>query len=395
MVFIPAALAVFFALSSLALTLLFAAHLRIPGDRPPDARVALVLPLTGSNPGLEALLDALAAQSLRPRRLIVIVESRNDPAHDRIKAFGGRYANIEIELLIAGLSPLRSQKCTNLLRAIAALDDAPYIVFFDADIRPQPWWLAALVAPLTTGQADIVNGYRWLAPQTASLASTIFAGIDRVIATLPRISLAKAIWGGSLAVTHHALETLDLPQIIGRALTEDLPIGVRAADIGLRVLTRRALRAPTPLDDRFHDLWRFGRRQYQLIRIYRPGLWSFAAFVVTTDVAARLALLLALTFGGASAISVAALIAIAALGSTTVELRSSIGRKLNVRDPLGMRWRHHLLTWIIVPLPAAHASVIWGGLITSPVRWAHIRYIVDRRGRVTDIVRHPHSDQSA
>jgi hypothetical protein len=36
------------------------------------------------------------------------------------------------------------------------------------------------------------------------------------------------LWGGSLAVTRRALEILDLPNTIGRTLTEDLPIG----DIG-------------------------------------------------------------------------------------------------------------------------------------------------------------------
>jgi hypothetical protein len=53
------------------------------------------------------------------------------------------------------------------------------------------------------------------------------------------------------------------------------------------------------------------------------------------------------------------------------------------------------LAWLIVPLPAIHAALIWGGLTTSPVRWAHIRYFVDRRGRVTGTARLPHSDQQA
>ena len=273
--------------------------------------------------------------------------------------------------------------------------DDPYIVFFDADTRPQRWWLAALVAPLAAGRADVVNGYRWPAPKTVSFATAIIAGIDRAIATLPRLSLTKAIWGGSLAMTRHALETLDLPQTIGRSLTEDLPIGARAAETGLRVLTRRALRAPTPLDGCFRDLWRFGRRQYQLIRIYRRGLWSYAALIVTTDFAARLALLVILLVRDGSGTGVAALIGIAALGSATVELRSAIGRKLSVPDRLGLRLWQHFLTWMIVPLPAVHASVIWGGLMTSPVQWAHIRYTVDHRGRVTGIERRPHSDQSA
>ena len=397
MVLTAATVGIFFALAGLALTLLFAAHLRSPtgrtADKPGAARISLVLPLTGSNAELEQLLDALSTQTLPPHRLVVAVESTDDPAYRRIKALGGQYRNIAITLVVAGLSTLCSQKCTNLLMAVAALDD-DYVVFLDADIMPQPWWLAALVAPLAAGRADIVNGYRWLTPKTGSGAAVLFAAIDRAIATLPRLSHEKLIWGGSLGMTSDALEKLDLTQTIGRALTEDLPIGARAAEIGLRVLTRRAIRAPTPLGDCFRDLWRFGRRQYQLIRIYRPGLWSFAAAVVTADLMARLALLLNLVFGGWAA-TLVTLIGIAALGSATAELRMAIGRRLDVADPVGTRLRQHLLTWMIVPLPAVHASMIWNGLVTSPVRWAHIRYLVDRRGQITGIIREPHFDQLA
>ena len=48
----------------------------------------------------------------------------------------------------------------------------------------------------------------------------------------------------------------------------------------------------------------------------------------------------------------------------------------------------------MLPAPAAHAAVIWGGFVTSPVVWAHIRYIVDKTGRVIAVARRPHSDQS-
>jgi hypothetical protein len=394
MVLIAGIVVIFFALAALALTLLFTAHLRIPNE-PANAPVTLLLPLTGPNPRLEELLDALAAQSLRPRRLIIAVESRDDPAYRRAAAFGAQYRNMEVKLVLAGLSALRSQKCTNLLRGLDALEDDAYVVFLDADIRPQPWWLAALVAPLTAGRADIVNGYRWPAPQTGSWAAALVAMIDRAIATLPRLSRVKMLWGGSLAMTLAALERLDFQRTIGRALTEDLPIGTRAAEIGLRVLTRRAVRAPTPLDGPFGDLWRFGRRQYQLIRIYRPGLWAWAAAGITADLAARLALLLGLVLGGPTAIAVVALIGVAALGSATAELRMAIGRRLDVADNFRTRLRQHLLTWLIVPVPAAHASMIWGGLVTSPVRWAHIRYRVDRRGRVVGMTRRPYPDQSA
>jgi Glycosyl transferase family 21 len=388
---IASAVVIFYSLGSLALAGLFAARLRIPDDRL-STRVALVLPATGWLPGLEDLLAALAAQSLQPCRTIIAVECREDPAYTRVGSFAEDYPQLNIELVIAGLSPGRSQKCTNLLAALATLgaDDA-HVVFLDADIRPQPWWLAALVAPLATGRADIVNGYRWPVPTKLTVGTALVAGIDRAIAVLPRLSRARPIWGGSLAVTREALERLELPNTIGRALTEDLPIGERAAEAGLRVLTRRAIRPPTPLGGSLRDLWRFGRRQYQLIRLYRPGLWRFAAFTVTVDLVARVLLLAAMPV---SRLALIALLMLAGLGSVAIEIRLAIGRKLGVTDLAGVRASQHLSAWALLPAQVFHASVIWGGFVTSPVQWAHVRYSVNKTGRVIGVARQPYSEPS-
>jgi len=230
-------------------------------------------------------------------------------------------------------------------------------------------------------------------PTTLSAGTILTAGIDRAVAILPRLSQARTVWGGSLAMSRRALDILDLPNTIGRTLTEDLPIGDRAAETGLRVLTRRAIRPPTPLVGSFGDLWRFGRRQYQLIRLYRRGLWNFAAFVVTTDLIARITLLSTLT-AWAWAPAFAVLLVVAGLGSTAIEIRLAIGRKLGAPDGIGFRLSQHLLAWTILPAQVFHASVVWGGFVTSPVVWRHVRYVVDKTGRVIDISRGPHSDQS-
>jgi hypothetical protein len=388
---IAAAVAVFYALWAVALALLFFARLRVLDDRL-SASVTLVLPATGALPGLEDLFVALTAQSLRPRRLIVSVEAHEDPAYRRVAALAEQFPQLNVELVVAGLSPLRSQKCTNLLAALAQLEpDEEYIVLLDADIRPQPWWLAMLVAPLAAGRADLVNGYRWPVPTRISLGSVLVAAIDRAVAVLPRVRWTRQAWGGSLAFTRNALAALDLPNTIGHALTEDLPIGDRAARNGLRVLTRRAIRPPTPLAGSFLDVWRFARRQYQLIRLYRPALWSFAAFVVTTDLAARIALL-SNVLGRAAALPT--ILVLACLGSTATEIRLAIGKKLGQADGIGFRLAQHLLAWTILPAPVFHASVIWGGAVTSPVVWRHVRYVVDKTGQVIDVTRRPYSDKS-
>ena len=387
---IGATVSVFYSLWAVALALLFAARLQIPMDRL-SVRATLILPATGHLPGLEDLLTALTVQSLPPFRMIIVVESREDPAYERVAAIAGGYPQLNITLVVAGLSPLRSQKCTNLLAALAQLEaDDAYIVLLDADIRPQPWWLSSLVAPLAAGRADLVNGYRWPVPAILSPGTVLAAAIDRAVAVLPRVTQSRPIWGGSLAVTRHAIEILDLPSTIGRTLTEDLPIGDRAAESGLRVLTRRTIRPLTPLDSSIRDLWRFGRRQYQLIRLYRRGLWRFAAFVVTTDLLARIALLSAMA---ASGLALAAILTVAALGSIAAEVRIAIGSKLDAADRMSFRLAQHLLVWAILPVPVFHASMIWGGFVTSPVVWRHIHYVVDRTGRVIEVSRRPYSDQ--
>jgi glycosyl transferase family 21 len=391
MTWVAAGVAIFYALWSVALALLFSARLQVQNNRF-SASATLVLPATGMLPGLEDLLAGLAAQTLAPRRLIISVESREDPAYTRVACLAARYPQLKIDLVVAARSPLRSQKCTNLLAALAQLEpEDAYIVLLDADIRPQPWWLASLVGPLAAGRADLVNGYRWPVPTSLTIGTALVAGIDRGIAVLPRLSQTRPIWGGSLAVNREALAALDLPNTVGRTLTEDLPIGDRAAQLGLRVLTRRAIRPPSMLDARFCDIWRFARRQYQLIRLYRPGLWCFAAFVVTTDLAARVGLLSSLAAAG---FALPIIIVVALLGSITTEIRLAISRRLGIADGIGFRLAQHLLAWTILPAPIFHASVIWGGAITSPVVWRHVRYRVDKNGQVVGVVRRSYSDSS-
>jgi hypothetical protein len=82
------------------------------------------------------------------------------------------------------------------------------------------------------------------------------------------------------------------------------------------------------------------------------------------------------------------------LGSTASEIRLAIGRKLGVTDGIGFRLAQHLLVWTILPAPMFHASVVWGGAVTSPVVWRHVRYVVDKTGQVIDVVRRPYSDKS-
>jgi len=386
---IAAGIVISSAVGSLACVVLFLVKLRIPISGP-VADIVLLLPATGSLDNLEILLAALGRQSVRAGRLIIAVESPDDPAYRRATELAKTHREPAIDVVVANVSNRRGQKCTNILAALTRLTaDDRFVVMLDADICPQSWWLGALVAPLATGDADLVNGYRGLVPKPPTLASVLVAHIDRALAVLPRLAPAGIVWGGSLALTRETLEILDLARTLDREVVEDLPIGGRVAETGLRLLTRRALRVPTPMRGRWRELWSFGRRQGQFVRLYRPRLWCCASLIATADFLARVVLAWhLLAEGSPPALRVLALVA--ALGSVATEFRRAVGRRIGVADGLVCTTYQHLLTWAILPIGAWYISLIWASAFTSVVRWAHVQYSLDRSGRVLAAQRHPY-----
>ena len=138
---IAACIVITSAMGSLASVVLFLAKLRIPTSGL-VAGIVLILPATGSLDNLENLLAALGRQSVRARRLIIAVESPDDPAYRRATELAKTHREPVIDVVVAGVSNRRGQKCTNILAAltrlaaedrfVVMLDDHPEII-----ARPQ------------------------------------------------------------------------------------------------------------------------------------------------------------------------------------------------------------------------------------------------------------------
>ncbi len=384
---IAAAIAIVLAQAALRVwgIVLFLARLHLPSVTA-EGRVTLVLPLTGRAPGLEALFAALAAQSLVPARLLVTVEAADDPAVARATALAPLLP-CPLEIVIAGRCDTRGQKNTNLIAALARLlPEDQAVVFFDADIRPQPWWLSALATPLLRGEADLVTGYRWPLLSEAGAAGAFWAALDRGFALIPKPESLGFAWGGSLALSPAALARMDVARLLDRTLTEDLVIGGAAAALGLRVLHRRALLLPTPADGTARDLLAFARRQFQLVRLYCPGWWMLSAAAMAVS-------LLAWTVLAGKAWS----------GSVAALLVLCIGMAAGL-----LRWVAHrrIATIIGAPPDPPAAALVQAALAALPplveifgallflasarprrVRWRHIAYAVAGPAEVRVIAR--------
>jgi hypothetical protein len=375
-------------LGPLISVVLFIYKLRIPNVVPP-VRVAVILPATGALPGLEDLLDDLAGQSLAPHRLIIAVESTADPAYARARSGRARENRLAIEVVVAGLTSDRGQKSANILAAVERLNaEDDFILCIDADIRPQPWYVAAIIAPLAHDHADLVSGYRWLTPIGGGIAGALVAALDRRLSVLPRFNVRKLVWGGSMAFSARALRALDLPMTLAGEISDDLAIDRRAVEIGLRVLVRPALRAPTPLDGGARRVFAFARRQLQYLRLYRPRLWLFGAIGAISDLFARLFLILDVAENAGGAVLAAyVLIAIVAIDSLGTWLRLLVSARLGVSDSWTFRAFQYGLALAIVPLPAVWGALFCASLRPSSIEWAHIRYDVGKSGRVLRVRR--------
>jgi cellulose synthase/poly-beta-1,6-N-acetylglucosamine synthase-like glycosyltransferase len=356
--------------------------------------VTVILPLTGEAAGLAALLRALAAQTLPVRRLLICVEGRHDPAYARATQLASTMNTISlpIEILIAGEATHCAQKCCNQIAGLARIDARDeVVVLFDADIMPPPWWLSALATPILDGSADIVTGYRWPllsgqgcgAPLGALLSAQLAAAIDRGIALLPRLASFPVTWGGSLALSPRALEKLDAARLLGSTLSDDCSIGAQAAALGLRVLTRRALLVPTPASDGLAALWRFGRRQYQIIRVYRPPLWRLAFLALSSRVIAWGVLLANLGEVWARLATLALLVfALAAVG-----VQALVGRRLGMADPLAVTGLQVVVALCKPLVDVFHWSLMLAAWDTRVIRWGHLGYRVFGPGQIAIVSR--------
>jgi hypothetical protein len=336
------------------------------------AAVTLVMALTGPARNLPRLLRALEHQTLRPRRLIIAVESEADPAAGAARSAGER--NFPLEVVVAGLAERSAQKCSNLLEALRRIDGRDdVVIFMDGDIVPGPAWLAALATPLMGGTHDLVTGYRWPAASGNQLGTHLILAIDRGVAVLPRPRSLGLVWGGSVGIRREVLETLSLRTPLGQTLSDDLTLGTLATQAGLRILHRRALLVPTPLNLDCVAAWRFGHRQYQMIRLYRPALWALALLLLLLQTACWSAILTDIATSTTAQLAGATLVGLALAKQTIV---ADIGRLTECEDTLTTAVLQLGLCLAKPAVDVFHLSMVLGAARVRSVTWAHIRYRV-------------------
>lgn len=371
--------------------------------RPPLPRPApaaeVVLCLRGADASLPAALAALAAQTYPgPWRLLVVVDSRHDPAWPLAEA---SIAGLEAEgcaswqgtrLTPLAVRPERgSLKSASLRQAFGELDDSTAVVaLVDADAVVAPGWLEALVAGSSQPGVGAVSGNRWYAPEQGSgpgLVRAIWNGGALVLMTLLGIP-----WGGSLAVRRSLIEATGWRAVLATSLCEDTALAAPLARSGWRYQFRPELLALDRDDGiALRPLRRWISRQLLTARLHHPawplvalhGLGTWLLLLLTLPVA-----VLALAQGAATEAGLLLLAVVAyELGCVGLLLLIELVARQSLR-PLGSQLPRprlgqalRLLRWL--PL----AQWVYGlatlrAALARRVEWRGVRYRV--RGRAVE-----------
>jgi len=248
----------------------------------PSGRAVLFVPCRGGDVGLEENLRHLFLQDYGDYQIHFILEDPDDPAWPIIHRVAARHPRIVARVVFAGRARFSGQKVHNLRMATLAIDpEVEYLTFVDADARPGPGWLRAMLARLDLQEAAAVTGYRWFVPERPSLANLILYSVNCGTTSLLGKKGPTYVWGGSWAIRRSTFQRVGLAEAWKGTLSDDLVAGRVLKHAGDRVAFEPAAMVGSPLDYDFRGMLSFLRRQYVIGRFYAPGLWIFGLAMMT------------------------------------------------------------------------------------------------------------------
>lgn len=346
----------------------------------------IVIAATGPLPGLERLRDALASQTVPIGGLTFAVEATADPAFDRLSHVFASFP-APVAIVTAGLATRGAQKSLNLAKALREVDERTPIVLADADIVPQRTWLATLLRPIDLDKADIVTGYRWPVALDARPPTLVIAWIDRAIAALPRFVGGALVWGGSTALAPGICARIGLADRLAAQISDDMFLTRLAREHRLRVTFTTGALLATPTAHGWASMAGFGRRQYQMVRLYVPPAYFASLAVTLFNLVGTAAPLLLLSVTWWAAVAYGAIVGTAACASAA---RTRLGAAASIRPDSGAGERGLLLVAIALPVVhLAHLLMIVTAFRVRKVVWGHCTYRM-RGKRVISIGRRPY-----
>jgi hypothetical protein len=371
---------------------------RLPADHQ-CPRAAVVLCLRGADPFLPECLRALLRLDYPRYDVLVVVDSRDDPAWRAVERVleDQPALNIRVEPLVRRRSTC-SLKCSSLAQAVSALEDSHAVVaLVDADTIPHATWLRELVGPLADPAVGAATGNRWYMPARPTWGSLIRYLWNA--AAVVEMYWHRIPWGGTLALKTKVLRDSDLMDRWTNALCEDTMLPQVLRRQGLRVAFVPSLMMVNRETCGLGSFLGWVRRQLLCARLYHPGwpavvangLFSALQLAVAAGMLvlalARRDLAAAAWIGSALACYLAVLVSLlAALEGSVRKIVATRGEPVGWCSGRALAGMLPSLLWTQIVYPASLIS----SLRLRNVEWRGIHYRIDGPFQVRLLQYRPH-----
>lgn len=268
----------------------FGAARRDPGDFTPP--VSILKPVKGVDAQAYQNFASFCQQDYPEYELLFGVADADDPVIPLIERLKRDFPNLSIQLFI--VQPTGANRKASLLHHLAEQARYETLVISDSDMRVTPDYLRRVVAPLADPAVGLVT-----CPYLGAQAHNLTAGLEALhmgVTFLPAIMLARKVLGMRFAMgASVSLRRGDLARIGGFAaladyLADDYQLGVRIAELGLKVHLSDYVVACVLGATRFEDQWAREVRWMRCASVSRP--WEYPGLLISYATPLALALTL-------------------------------------------------------------------------------------------------------
>ena len=233
-------------------------------------RVLVICPCKGIEPEFVANVASILNQDYPKLRIVFVVESDDDAAHQVLK-------DLAATVLVAGITLVRGQKVHNMIHAVEhASEDSEVFVFCDADARYPREWISNLIPPLEDETVGVSTGYRWYMAESGSLPSLFRSIWNASVVTALGSHSRNFAWGGSMALRREVFDRIRVRDAWESAVSDDFAVTHAARAARMRIVFVPSCLIPSHGRCSWLELLEFTTRQIIITRVYEPKLWRVA-----------------------------------------------------------------------------------------------------------------------
>jgi hypothetical protein len=243
----------------------------------------------GAERHLAENIEAILKQSYPKFRVIIVTDTKDDPAYSVADMVLKRYSAKDAKLITADVHPRASGKVAALLTALARDEWASEAyAFVDSDALTTASWLRDILDPLGDPSIGATTGFRWYLPEKNGFWSQVESAWNASGTNVMFNEKYNFPWGGAMAILRDNMNVIHLRTVWETAVSDDLSLNQALREHNYRVEFLPQCTVVTYSHVTARSFLGWASRQVAITRLFNRRLWDYglAAYGLFTVVSA-------------------------------------------------------------------------------------------------------------